>query len=121
VRHKSHTIKQIDVRVVQAEWRHLIRMHLQTRPSPFYAKAPPSAEELLVRIVWLPRILADECPRRYTIREVGKFVVEKDELRAAVLEDVIDFFVREAGVHCHNDSTGSDYTLKCLCRQAVLC
>ena len=93
----------------------LVRIHLQTRPSPFLTERPPGAQELLVRIADASRVAADDDARARALHEVRVLVVDEDEPGAAVLEYVVDLGLREADVDRREDRAGADHALEGIC------
>jgi hypothetical protein len=105
-------------RITQSGRSILIHLHIQPLPPPLTTIPPPTTQKLLIRVTHTARVVAHDDHSR---RRNGNFgdegevlVVDEDELRAAVGEDVGDFAWFEANVDWGDDCSCGEDAVVCI-------
>ena len=104
-------------RITQRSISILIRLPLKATPSALATKPAPATQELLVRVARAPGIVAHNHADLGVRHEVRVLVIDDDETRAAVLEDVGHLLHRQARVDGAYHRACGDYAVVGICAE----
>ena len=98
-------IEYINARITKNCCRILVRLDIEAQPATLPTERPPTGQEVLVRVPGSSGIATYDGGEVDPFEEVGELVIDEDEPRAGVLDDVLDVVRPKPRIDSADDRT----------------